>query len=71
MVFSKIPHVVGNSRVKYVRLDRDARSYKVKRALELLGRAGLVDHVYHSDLCSAASFAFDPSVDIPRRDNLF
>lgn len=44
-VFNRIPHLVGNSRVKYSRIDPDSRSYKVKKALLLLERAGLLHKV--------------------------
>ena len=47
-VFERSPHVVGDSRVKYNRLDPDSRSAKVKKILQLLYRAGLLYPVIHS-----------------------
>jgi len=47
-IFRKIPAQVGRS-VKYVSLDADATSAKVKENLELLEKARLMYRVFHSD----------------------
>lgn len=49
-VFGKIPANVGK-KIKYVNLARDEKSRDVKKVLDLLVRARLVQPVYHSD-CS-------------------
>jgi len=46
-VFNGITGLVGE-KVKYVRLDRNARSSKVSEALDLLCRAGVVTKIHHS-----------------------
>ncbi len=46
-VFNGITGLVGE-KVKYVRLDRNARASKVSEALDLLCRAGVVTKIHHS-----------------------
>jgi uncharacterized protein len=46
LAFSRVPFLVGDSRVKYSRIDKDCRSYKVKKALRLLAMANLITPIY-------------------------
>ena len=48
VVFQKAPYVVGDSRVKYVKLDRNIRGEKLKTAVELLTKAQVVSKVISS-----------------------
>lgn len=47
-IFRKVPSQIGRT-VKYVTLDADAKSAKVKESLELLEKARVVYRVFHSD----------------------
>jgi len=47
-VFARVPHVVGESRLKYVRLDRDIRGEKLKAAVDLLAKAQILQKVTSS-----------------------
>lgn len=47
-VFQRAPHVVGESRLKYVRLDRDIRGEKLKTAVDLLNKAQVLQKVTSS-----------------------
>lgn len=52
-VFSRVPHVVGESRLKYVQIDRDIRGEKLKTAVDLLTKAQVLQKVI-------SSYAKDP-----------
>jgi len=47
-VFQRAPHIVGESRLKYVRLDRDIRGEKLKTAVNLLTKAQVLQKVTSS-----------------------
>lgn len=47
-VFASAPQVVGESRVKYVRLDREIRGEKIKTAVNLLAKAEVLEKVVSS-----------------------
>lgn len=46
--FTRLPFLIGDVRLKYVRIDKDIRSYKIKRALKLLVTAGLAYQIFNT-----------------------
>ena len=60
--FQRVPGIVGQ-KVKYTEIDKNDKSANIKRCIDLLNHARLIDAVHHSD-CSGLPLASmkDPSI---------
>jgi uncharacterized protein len=64
VVFTRSPGLVGRTKVKYSAYDRELRSEKIKRALLMLERAGLINKV-------TATSATKPPLSLQSKTNTF